>query len=98
MQMLLETFPRRLGHFLSCHAFGKIMAEQGYGRILNVSSMSIIRRLTRIPAYSAAKTAVSNFMRWLTLAEGPRQPLVALAVFGVRDRNSHTDGWRFCRI
>jgi NAD(P)-dependent dehydrogenase (short-subunit alcohol dehydrogenase family) len=56
-----------LGTILPSQAFGKIMAEQGYGTILNISSMNAFRPLTRIPAYSAAKAAVSNFTQWLAV-------------------------------
>ncbi len=56
-----------LGTILPCQAFGKVMAEQGYGTILNISSMNAFRPLTRIPAYSAAKAAVSNFTQWLAV-------------------------------
>jgi NAD(P)-dependent dehydrogenase (short-subunit alcohol dehydrogenase family) len=56
-----------LGTILPCQAFGKVMAEQGYGTILNISSMNSFRPLTRIPAYSAAKAAVSNFTQWLAV-------------------------------
>ena len=56
-----------LGTILPCQAFGKIMAEQGYGTVLNISSMNAFRPLTRIAAYSAAKAAVSNFTQWLAV-------------------------------
>jgi len=56
-----------MGTMLPSQAFGKIMAEQGYGTILNISSMNAFRPLTRIAAYSAAKAAVSNFTQWLAV-------------------------------
>ena len=56
-----------LGTILPSQVFGKTMAEQGRGIILNVSSMNALRPLTRIPAYSAAKAGVSNFTQWLAV-------------------------------
>ncbi len=56
-----------LGTMLPCQVFGRIMAKTGEGVILNISSMNSIRPLTRIPAYSAAKAAVSNFTQWLAV-------------------------------
>ena len=55
------------GTFQSCQVFGRDMAEQGQGCIVNVTSMSALRPLTRIPAYSAAKAAVANFTQWLAV-------------------------------
>jgi NAD(P)-dependent dehydrogenase (short-subunit alcohol dehydrogenase family) len=52
---------------LASQVFGKIMAEQKMGVILNISSMNAFRPLTKIPAYSAAKAAVSNFTQWLAV-------------------------------
>ncbi len=56
-----------LGTFLSSQVFGRGMAELGEGVIVNLSSMNAFRPLTRIPAYSAAKSGVSNFTRWLAV-------------------------------
>jgi len=56
-----------LGTFLPCQIFGRGMAEAGRGNILNISSMSAYRALTRIPAYSAAKAGISNFTQWLAV-------------------------------
>lgn len=56
-----------VGSLLPSQIFGKLMAEQGTGVVLNVSSMNAFRPLTRIPAYSAAKAAVSNFTQWLAV-------------------------------
>jgi len=56
-----------LGTVLPCQVIGKLMAEQHEGIILNISSMTAFTPLTRIPAYSAAKAAVSNFTQWLAV-------------------------------
>jgi NAD(P)-dependent dehydrogenase (short-subunit alcohol dehydrogenase family) len=45
--------------------FGKVMAAQKSGTIINISSMAAYAALTRVPGYSAAKTAISNFTQWL---------------------------------
>lgn len=56
-----------MGTILPSQTFGKLMTAQKEGVILNVSSMNAFRPLTRIPAYSAAKAAVSNFTQWLAV-------------------------------
>lgn len=56
-----------LGTILTSQIFGKKMADQGEGIILNISSMNAFRPLTKVPAYSAAKAAVSNFTQWLAV-------------------------------
>ena len=56
-----------LGTIFPCQVFGKQMAEQGDGVILNISSMSAFRPLTRVLGYSAAKAGISNFTQWLAV-------------------------------
>ena len=55
-----------VGTLVPSQVFGRYMAEQGQGVIINISSMTAFRPLTRIAAYSAAKAAVSNFTQWLS--------------------------------
>ncbi len=56
------------GAILPSQTFGKYMAKNPEGgSIINISSMNAFRPLTRIPGYSAAKAAVSNFTQWLAV-------------------------------
>lgn len=56
------------GAILPCQVFGKYMVKnENGGSIINISSMNAFRPLTRIPGYSAAKAAVSNFTQWLAV-------------------------------
>lgn len=53
------------GTVVPCHTFCRIFAEQGFGCILNISSMSAYEPLSRVGGYGTAKTAVTNFTKWL---------------------------------
>ncbi len=55
------------GTLLPTQVFGEIMAQQSGGSIINISSMAAQQPLTRVMGYAAAKAAVDNFTRWLSV-------------------------------
>lgn len=56
-----------IGTLLPTQEFARDMVERKCGAILNISSMNAYTPLTKIPAYSGAKAAVSNFTQWLAV-------------------------------
>lgn len=55
------------GTVIPTMVFAKIMADQKQGNIINISSESALRPLTRVVGYGAAKAAVTNFTKYLAI-------------------------------
>jgi len=55
------------GTVLPTLAFGRTMAAQRQGSIINISSMAAQQALTRVVGYSASKAAIDNFTRWMAV-------------------------------
>jgi NAD(P)-dependent dehydrogenase (short-subunit alcohol dehydrogenase family) len=56
-----------LGAILPSQVVGRQMAKQAGGVILNISSMSAFKPLTRVLGYSAAKAGLNSFTQWLAV-------------------------------
>jgi NAD(P)-dependent dehydrogenase (short-subunit alcohol dehydrogenase family) len=56
-----------LGTVLPSQIFGEVMAAKKKGVIINISSMSAFKPITRVVGYSAAKAAIDNFTQWLAV-------------------------------
>ena len=55
------------GTVLPILVFGQLMSEQKSGSIINFSSLTVSRVMTRVVGYSAAKAAMENFTRWMAV-------------------------------
>jgi NAD(P)-dependent dehydrogenase (short-subunit alcohol dehydrogenase family) len=55
------------GTVLPTMVFGRVMARQKSGSIVNISSMTAMQAVTRVPGYSTAKAAVDMFTKWLSV-------------------------------
>jgi NAD(P)-dependent dehydrogenase (short-subunit alcohol dehydrogenase family) len=80
------------GTVYPCLVFGKVMARQKKGSIINISSMATYSALTRVPGYSVAKTGINIFTKWLAtemaqkFGEGIRVNAIAPGFF-IGDQN-----------
>jgi NAD(P)-dependent dehydrogenase (short-subunit alcohol dehydrogenase family) len=55
------------GTLVPTMVFAEVMAKQGHGSIVNFSSMSATRMITRVVGYSNAKAAIDNLTQWLAM-------------------------------
>ena len=60
-----------LGTVLPTRIIARRMARRGSGCVINMSSMSALTPLTKVGAYSAAKTAVASLTQWLSVHLAP---------------------------
>ncbi len=80
------------GSVLPSMVFGKTMANQKKGCIINISSMATYSAITRVPGYSVAKTGINSFTQWLAsemalkFGEGIRVNAIAPGFF-IGDQN-----------
>jgi len=80
------------GTVLPTMVFGRTMAEQKKGCVVNISSMAAQQAITRVVGYSASKAAIDNFTKWMAVemahkfGEGIRVNAIAPGFF-IADQN-----------
>jgi NAD(P)-dependent dehydrogenase (short-subunit alcohol dehydrogenase family) len=67
---ILET--NLTGTLRACQVFGRSMLDRGYGRIINIASLSTFVALYEVAAYSASKAAVASLTKSLAIEWGSR--------------------------
>ncbi|QCR22400.1 SDR family oxidoreductase [Pontibacter sp. SGAir0037] len=75
------------GTIIPTHVFGRVIAEKGKGAIVNISSLTAQRPLTRVLGYTMAKKAVEAYTQWMAVelalryGDGVRVNAIAPGVF-----------------
>ena len=67
---IMET--NLMGTLRGCQVFGRHMLERGYGRIVNIGSLTTFVALHEVAAYAASKSAVGSLTKSLAIEWGPR--------------------------
>ncbi len=60
-----------MGTVIPCFVFGKIMAKERRGSIINFASMTSYRAISKVAAYTIAKGGIVNFTQWLAAYLAP---------------------------
>ena len=71
------------GTLRACQVFGRHMIERGYGRIINIASLSTFVALFEVAAYSASKAAVASLTKSLAIEWAPHGVCVNAIAPGV---------------
>jgi NAD(P)-dependent dehydrogenase (short-subunit alcohol dehydrogenase family) len=78
---ILET--NLTGSLRACQVFGRAMLDRGYGRIVNIASLSSFVALYEVAAYAASKAAVASLTKSLAIEWGSRGVCVNAIAPGV---------------
>ncbi|MFN2578192.1 MAG: SDR family NAD(P)-dependent oxidoreductase [Pyrinomonadaceae bacterium] len=71
------------GSLRACQVFGRHMIERGYGRIINIASLSTFVALLEVAAYSASKAAIASLTKSLAIEWAPHGVCVNAIAPGV---------------
>ncbi|MDX5438356.1 MAG: SDR family oxidoreductase [Pontibacter sp.] len=75
------------GTIIPTQVFGRVIAEKGKGTIVNISSLTAQRPLTRVLGYTMAKKAIESYTQWMAVelalryGDGVRVNAIAPGVF-----------------